>query len=420
MPDLRPRTWVLLAVAAAATLLALLLTGGEEEGGLAPDPRRVRPAAELTDSVGVAMHLSFLDSAYADQPQVFARLRQLGVRHIREGALVSNPEQAQGLRRAAAQGLRGTLVAELTDPPEESVAAGLRAMGEAVEAFEAPNELDAVRPPDWERRLDSYLPHLRAAVARQRPRVPLVGPSFADVAYHEGIDPDAYDILSLHPYPGGLPPESTLSRLHARARDLAPGKPVAFTETGYHNALAATVGQPPTSEEAAGIYLPRAILTAFDLGVRRTFVYELVDHKPDSRLVDPERHFGLLRNDLSPKPAFDALRNLLGAVRRSPGAAGGAAPAASVESDVRVERVDLRRSDGSRLVALWRRAAVWDRDARRAIVPRPAGVIVTWPTAARDLSVLRPSRGAEPVEWHASTESLELRFEGDVVLLSYR
>ena len=44
-----------------------------------------------------------------------------------------------------------------------------------------------------------------------------------------------------------------------------------------------------------------------------------MDEKPEPGLTDHEQHFGLLRNDLSPKPAFDAVRTLVAALRASPG-----------------------------------------------------------------------------------------------------
>ena len=100
----------------------------------------------------------------------------------------------------------------------------------------------------------------------------------------------------------------------------APGtRGLVFTETGYHNALRDRSDQPPVSEEAAAVYFPRLLLAAYALGARRTFVYELLDEKPEPALADLQQHFGLLRNDFSPKPAFTAIKTLIGAVRARPG-----------------------------------------------------------------------------------------------------
>ncbi|MEA2472665.1 MAG: hypothetical protein QOE06_580 [Thermoleophilaceae bacterium] len=383
-------------------------------------PRQPDSAGAFVDSIGVAMHLHYVDTAYARQADVFARLRELGVRHIREGAPVRAPELAKGLREAARLGIGATLVTDIGIQPADAVAAGLREMRGRIDGFEGPNELDLGKVPDWQAQLRIYQPGLRAAAATQAPGVPVVGPSFLDPGHYDDVDAASFDAASLHPYSGALPPEATLEEQLRRAHEVAPQKQVLFTETGFHNALAATVGQPPTSEEAAADYLPRALLWAFAHGVERTFVYELLDELPEPALRDPEQHFGLLRQDFSPKPAFLALRNMIRAVSQSPGPAGVLAPFPKVESRVHVEVVVLRRPDGSRLVALWRPVPVWDRDGRRPIEPVPATATVTWPRAARDLSVLRPSLGEQPVTRHASATRLQLAPAGDVVLLSYR
>jgi hypothetical protein len=227
-------------------------------------------------------------------------------------------------------------------------------------------------------------------------------------------------VLNLHPYPGGLPPEEPISQQLGVVRHLVPGRPVVITETGYHNALAETGGQPPVSDAAAAVYLPRVLLWTFRSGVRRTFIYELVDEKPDPALLDPEQHFGLLRNDLSPKPAFSAVRNLIEAIRRSPGPSSHAPPP-TVRSDAHVDRVDLVRADGSRLVTLWRPVSVWDRVRRRALHPGESGVTVGWPAPVHDVTVTRPSLSSEPVAQPTSAaRRLRVELGGDVVLVSYR
>ncbi len=163
------------------------------------------------------------------------------------------------------------------------------------------------------------MPKLAAAVCRQAPGVPVIGPSFIDPANRDRLPADLPGLSNGHPYPGGGPPEPALAAA-AREAERDPGpRGLVFTETGYHNALNDSANQPPASEEAAAVYFPRLLLEAFGLGARRTFIYELLDEKPDPGLTDLQQHFGLLRNDFSPKPAFAAIRTLIAAVRRSPG-----------------------------------------------------------------------------------------------------
>jgi hypothetical protein len=434
---MRARAGIVLALAAvvAAAIVAALVLGGDggESGGRGargPDtarqaelprlpPVRVARASAFLDSIGVGLHLNYVDTAYGRQAEVIERLRELGVRHIRDAVPVNAPPLSQGLRAATDLGARATLVIDIKIPPRTGVADALREVGPGVEAFEPPNELDTSGLPDWSGRLRAFLPALRMAIRENGVDVPVVGPSFVDVANYRSVAPSGYDMVNVHAYQGGKPPEAPLEEHLRRARELVPRRPIVFTETGYHNALATRSGQPPVSERAAAAYMPRALLWAFAAGVRRTFVYELLDEKPDPQLLDPEQHFGLLRQDLSPKPAFLALRNLIAAVRRSPGTAGRSAVAPTISASEPVERVVLERADGSFAVALWRPAAVWDRSTRRPLDPGRASVRLTWPEAVHDLTEVRPTRGGEPVRSVGSTDRLELELEGDVALVSY-
>jgi hypothetical protein len=196
-----------------------------------------------------------------------------------------------------------------------------------------------------------------------------------------------------------------------------------FTEAGYHNAMNATIGQAPVSEAAAAIYIPRLLMTAFGAGVKRTFLYEFADEKPDPGLIDPEQHFGLLRNDLSPKPAFTAVQTMIHAVEQSSG------PASSpdlgwrlhVDGAAEVERVTLERRDGSRVIALWRPVSVWNIQDRQPVDPGNVRVRLSLgESGARDVTVWRPSVSTQPVLRRAQARQLGLYLGADLVLVSVR
>jgi hypothetical protein len=165
------------------------------------------------------------------------------------------------------------------------------------------------------------------------------------------------------------------------------------------------------------------LLTAFGAGAQRTFVYELVDEKPDPALADPEQHFGLLRNDLSPKPAFKAIQTLTAVLRTSPGPSSrGHVPwRLRVAGRGEVERLTLARRDGSRVIALWRPVSVWDRDARRPVEVSPLPIELSFGlAAARDVAVWRPSVSSRPVVRRDYARRLSLDLTGDLVLVSLR
>ncbi len=415
-----------LAVAAAllgVALVALVLAtaGGNDDAA----PLRDQPlsAEALADSVGLNVHLGYADTAYADHEAVLNSLEELGVRHFRDAAAHDNPVLVNGLRKAAARGLRGTLIADPARDAAQQVAESRELMGGRLEAMEGPNELDDGRRPDWVAALNDFMPRLRSALAEQAPGVPLLGPSFIDPGNRMDVPADLPGRYNAHPYAGSDPPEQSLDvalrEWAARFRDRA----AEFTEAGYHNALAAEAYHTPVSEEVAAIYLPRLLVTAFAGGARRTFLYELIDGKPDPGLADPQQHFGLLRNDLTPKPAFAALAALLRGLRSSPGAPASELPelAISPGREAGVQHVVLRRRDGSRVLALWRTVSVWDREARRQTDPgQLTARIVARGRPVRDVEVWRPSRSGSPVERRPGAERLELPLEGDLVLVSLR
>jgi hypothetical protein len=90
------------------------------------------------------------------------------------------------------------------------------------------------------------------------------------------------------------------------AQQYSGSKAVISTETGYHNVVNTTVGHIGLPEDIAAKYIPRIYLEQFNSGISRTLSYELIDVDKDP--TDPEKNFGLLRNDGSEKPAFVALK----------------------------------------------------------------------------------------------------------------
>ena len=399
-------------------VLAGLLAAGACSLAAAPaasaSPVAPRSAAAFYDSVGVSTHIVYYDTAYGDWPRIVERLQELGVRNIRDG-IYANPTQQwhdwneryySAVELAASRGMRFTFV---VNPPGVGTGtldqlldvAGGR-LRNAAEALEAPNEMDKyVGGARWPRTLASYERqlHVKAKARRATRSLPILGPSFATLQGPSlvGNLRGLVDVGNIHPYTGGLSPnpEHIKSELK-RARITARGKPVWATEVGFHNAMhsRSTDNQAPVSERTAAIYFVRTFLEQFRAGIRRTFAYELIDEKPDPHGRDAEQHFGLLRNDFSRKPAFNALRNLLtivGRERRSGRLTPLRIQVSRGERDVR--RLVLQKADGSYVVALWRLSSVWDIKRREALHVGSQRVTVGLPGAAR-ATVADPVHGA--------------------------
>ncbi len=396
-------------------MLVLAACGGPEPGA---EPR-AEDAESFLDSVGVQLHVTYYDTAYGRYDEWLHRLRELRVRHVRDGVPLNDALAVERLRRLGEHGLRVTLGASLDADPNAAPAAAAGPLREVTEAIEGPNEPEIFGGPGWEERLNAFVPALRDAVRSSGVRVPVLGPSFVPPADGVRFRPLTrhWDVHNVHPYPGGEAPERAVRDGFVTSRVAAPGKAVQATETGYHNALRHSVPgqQPPVSESAAAVYLPRLLAAAFAAGYQRTFIYELIDEKPEPGLADPEQHFGLLRVDLTPKPAFEAVRGLLRAVRTSPGP--GERRPVRLTGDV--ERLLLERNDGSRVLLLWRDVAVWDQETRRPRAGGTSSVRLTFPGGADDLSITRPSAGGRP-QRRAAGDALQLDVGADLAVVSWR
>lgn len=77
------------------------------------------------------------------------------------------------------------------------------------------------------------------------------------------------------------------------------------TETGYYTGTGAL----SIPEGVQGKYVPRLFAEYFRHGFDRTFWYELADEA--AHPSNPEANYGLLRNDLTPKPGYLAIQSLI-------------------------------------------------------------------------------------------------------------
>jgi hypothetical protein len=205
--------------------------------------------------------------------------------------------------------------------------------------------------------------------------VSVIGPSLTSPEAYAAVGDldDVEDYCNMHDYFGGRNPETpgwgegrfgshygSIPYNLAAARREKSRHPVIATETGYITDLAASPQGVP--DIVAGEYAPRIVLEHFAAGVPRTFFYELVDEGSGA-----EGHFGLVKDDLAPKPAFRALAGL-SAELADPGTP---VTPRHVDVDVNTTASDLHwlaftKRDRSVTIALWRAAPVFDVQSRTA------------------------------------------------------
>lgn len=390
----------------AAVLAVLCGVAAAPTGAVAQPVVEARSAAAFRDSIGVATHIVYYDTAYGDWPRVVAKLDELGVDHLRDG-IYGNPDWRDWNERyyravelAAAHGKKfafgmGEPNFRAGSLDQLIAVAGGRLRG-AAEALEAPNEYDLFHGgPNWTTELRDYQQELytKAKADPALRDLPVIGPSlvYGDSRDKLGSLASLMDVGNMHPYTGGeAPSQGHLERESALAAKVSGRKPLFATEVGFHNALSSRSGQPPVSEEVAASYLLRTYLEHFRAGVERTYAYELIDEKPDPALADAEQHFGLLRNDFSNKPAFTALKNLLQLVGRPAPVSAPRALGMTLEGETSgVQQLLLQRSDRSYTLVLWQEAREWDTKLRAPLPGLARRVSLTVP-ASSSIEAARP------------------------------
>ncbi len=414
-----------------------------------------QPADHFADSVGVCTHWSYPDTPYGFAFEgVKQRLLQSGIRHVRDGL-------SERLVELGKLGIRATVLVDADKPIADSLAAikKANAQGARIVAIEGPNEPDLF----WKNNQRSYAGQgagqgdagiIAGVIAFQKDLyaavkadaalrgLTVLGPALGKTYGYDTRSPlgkgtltDFVDWGNFHPYPGGNPfsvpfryaglekytwhgahPSANLDEnpyaFDVYAPPFAP-KPMAATETGYSTFIDGP------SEAAHAKYLPRLFCEYFRKGVQRTFSYEFLDewNKPEDR----EANFGLIRHDLSPKPAYHALRRLL-ALTADPKAPAdfksaplpGDLTVSAANGFDRVQYVHhfaLQRADGSFLLLIWHDITLDDTSQkpwRRVPLAPPMPAVLKLTKAAKRAEIFIPNDGDETVQTLTNTEQIPL------------
>ena len=252
------------------------------------------------------------------------------------------------------------------------------------------------------RELQKTLFDLRATNASLG-NVKLIGPSIRfEKSARLVIDMSAHvDYLNLHVYTGTSAPEGIYSDAgsdgnghgsvkSAKAMHSIMGgdKCLMVTEAGEHNDYQQTTGYLGTTEKISGRYIPRVYLELARRGVCRTFIYKLVDER--NAPTNVEENFGLLRNDLTEKPAFTAVKNMIALLTDTSGAASsfvaGQLNYTLSGSTKNVSQMLFQKADGTFHLTLWLGKRAWDRKARSEVAV--AIQLVTVNVATRKTSTI--------------------------------
>jgi len=319
-------------------------------------PEVAKRANDFVDSVCVATHWSYPDTPYGARfEEVKARLVDSHIRHCRDGL---HPRM-HDLARA---GVTCTVVTDTGSPSPDPTkpATSTDQIRDAIKAFNAiaPAAIDSVEAPNepdlfWFSTANgvksptrtyggspfpvgalAFVRDLRGSLRSDAAtaNLPFIGIALGSTLAPGDKNPlgDAGQLSTLvdwgnfHPYCGGNPfspdyflnyesiphyymnsnfPSANLDWTIPVAAKPYGALPLAATETGY------STSRGSLSLALHGKYMPRLFLEYFRRGIKRSCSYELVDEhdNPDDR----ESNFGLLHNDLTEKPAYAGIKNLL-------------------------------------------------------------------------------------------------------------
>ena len=385
--------------------LPLLLLSGTLVQFAHAAPVPASRADDFVDSMGLCTHWSYYDTPYGDFDKASELLGQLGIRHIRDGL---HPRERELWERF------GIKTTALFDPGD--VKAQLQSIKDSrpfLAMIEGPNEVDIFENnakykgqvfPEGAR---LYQKDLYDAVKSDPATASLgvIALSTARAGSNARLAPlDSFDFLVMHSYAGGNKPSDSLesdtnNNIRNAARLQGPNtilKPIVVTESGYHTAGKAnlTIGgvQPGVCEATGAKYFPRHFAEYFNAGIKRTFTYEFLNEFPDED-SNAEASFGIVRRDFSPKPAYIAIKNLIGLLSESKWNAAtkqwdkpspNFSPRAldfELSGDTKdVHSTLLQKADGTFYLLLWREVSSFDTKAQKPFENAAATVTIKFKT----------------------------------------
>ncbi|MDR3506535.1 MAG: hypothetical protein P4L64_01430 [Caulobacteraceae bacterium] len=427
------------ALAAACVACAPQSSGAGELSLPSAERPSVTPSTtDFVNSIGAGVHMGAVKTGYGDVDAVVSDLRYLGVRHVRDGlgGIVSgtltngrwDPDPTSKLERFYAAGIRfdGIAGADFGKFADQ-----MRRYSKYIEAIEGPNE------PEMNGTKYGALTGPPAAAAVQKDLYAFVkgDPVLRDkpvlqfaFAYprNSGTTGDLspyVDYANIHSYAGhGLAP-------HLRTPDdlaatvSAPGKPSIVTETGYPTndpsgppGARLGPGHSMVDEDVQAKYLLAAVLDDFKQNVTATYLYELLDDRPEPQNLDEQQHFGLFRADGSKKPVAVALHNLntiltsdggssLMSERAAPNWSASVAPG-DPPVDVRSYNLLMRKPNGGFDLVLWSEPPLWTAQLQKAPAVSPSRVSIQFGRTFRRVRVFDPLVGVAPIETRAGVSDV--------------
>lgn len=362
----------------------------------------VARAYDFHDSVGTNTHMEYTDGLFASGSNVLSCLNQLGMKHIRDYSKgQSNQGQGQ-YAYLASQGIKWCTFIQAGYFQVGQMSAIEQAYPGSIALIEGPNEVNNFSATDPSQAVakndhaaaQAYQAGVYATV-RADPYLknkPVI--SYTDYPYYGG----QCDGGTFHSYPNDTknPRSQVLSDL-GKTTAFTKGTPLYITEGGYTTAMEAT-GSDSQIEgvdyPTFSIYMPMYYLTAFLLGVTRTYTYLLLDAytsaNPYTTSNDSENYFGLFDHSLTQKgTVVTNISNMLSLANDTGATAATFLPTSlSYSFDTPgFYCLPIQKSDGSYVLYVWSEVSIYSFANSTGTDLTPANQVVNLTLGVtRDLS----------------------------------
>jgi hypothetical protein len=385
-------------------------------------PQQARSAKSFVNSLGVHMHLHYLDTPYGKYDEIIKpRLQELGIHHIRDSLALGDLNTRQKFKDLAKIGIKSTLIMDPRDNTPSSAVMVAKSIPESVEAVDGPNEWDIspqlqYKGQNFPEGVRKFQTELYSAIKSDSAtaHLPVLSPSIAHPQNTSKLGSVTCDIASMHSYPGGKIPITGLDSLWIPNAKILCGanKPIMATECGYHNGT--NIGgddHPGVSEQAAAKYLLRLYFEYFNRGIERAFTNDLIDIKPSNF---QQWNFGLLRYDGSPKSDFVALKNLISLLQdpEKPTSDLAAIKLLNYNLQGNTENIHhtlLQKSDRTFYFVLWQEVPSFDQKTKKDLVVPKRPLTLALNTSISQATIYEPVNSITPLEKYDNVKQLKLK-----------
>ncbi|WP_246024975.1 calcium-binding protein [Paraburkholderia dinghuensis] len=390
------------------------------------------PADTFIDTLAVNTHVNYTDGAYANVRNVADDLAWLGIHQVRDATPGASAPFSSYVYLAQ-HGVKfdflmgGNITASIEQATKLNTA--VRGSVTAIEGFNEIDNFPVVY--DGLKGAAAGLAAQREIYARVHATPELAGVVVYDVTGYDSrlveTRADSADYVNQHTYPqNGEQPFWNANGDRWMASSIHLGErfqlPLVITEFGYFSIPQAGWYMLGVDEPTQAKAVLNGYMDAATAGVKRLYVYELLDEKPDPQHKSDEMHYGFFRNDNSPKPVAQAIRNLTsilnaGAMHRASSAARGALAYTLAGMPVSANSLLLQKKDGRFVLALWNETPIWNRATGTPLASPPARVELDLGEKASHVDVYDPLASAEPLASHRDLRQLTVNIPDHVILL---